>query len=140
MEFILSIQNRGNELERMRTDQKLHIFIPKRFTTMVDHQGVEKNCYVGTIATASKEHAEITLRRHSDYFEIELNKSKIYDSCRIVCIHIKYGNILKFVSMNRIESPCVYEPRAVCVCAQQAHNIKMTSYQRRCDVITSHRR
>ena len=23
---------------------------------------------------------------------------------------------------------------------QQAHNIKMTSYQRRCDVITSHRR
>ena len=24
--------------------------------------------------------------------------------------------------------------------SQQAHNIKMTSYQRRCDVITSHRR
>ena len=29
---------------------------------------------------------------------------------------------------------------AVLLITQQAHNVKMTSYQRRCDVITSHRR
>ena len=31
-------------------------------------------------------------------------------------------------------------PNLIVILAEQAHNIKMTSYQRRCDVITSHRR
>ena len=30
--------------------------------------------------------------------------------------------------------------QTILVGTQQAHNMKMTSYQRRCDVITSHRR
>ena len=51
----------------------------------------------------------------------------------IICLLIFLENI-SYMSLRGLKI-CV-----VAISAQWAHNIKMTSYQRRCDVITSHRR
>ena len=70
-------------------------------------------------------------------------------SCESFTFHMKCqisSKIIATILIKRMSSATVLpstlrvKMASVRLCSQWAHNVKVTSYQRRCDVITSHRR